>query len=233
MQRDDNWASYGDERISSIYSTVYNKFFALPAIQGLKDEIIKKMEGTTIVSMTPVILDSYYGNWIPSVKFHLAIPGKKDLHETHSVSTESKLAISIGLDDYLPSGTFILECFAQNVGDGHEYPIHMHGLMTMHSAKNGTKGGKNRLVPWIVNKLMRSPEITEAKTRTEERLAQSAYTSIVDPEYHAEYIQARDKVGKMGIIKQLKGLRHLPIEVIKEALNEFLCTDVMDDFEEK
>jgi len=226
----DNWASYGDERISSIYLTVYEKFFNLPSIQAFKNEVISKMEATTIASMKPIELESYYGNWIPSVRFFLAIPGQKDLVET-STSTEERLKVSIDLDKFIPNEDTILEQFAHNVGDSYQYPIHMHGLMTMFSVKNGTKGGKNKLVPWITGKIFRSPEVLAAKENAESRLASEGYKYISDPKYNAKYIEARDRVGKMGIIKQLKGLRHLPIEVIKEALNEFLCTDVMDDFD--
>jgi hypothetical protein len=235
--RDDDWTYYGDDRISSIYLDVYNKVLALPGTSVLKQTVIDKLDGTTVSTMVVIQKDgSHYGGWTPNVKFFIVVPGVRDHIETDTSNTP-EIQFTLNTGDFKPCDEAILELFAQNVGEEYNHPIHMHGLMNMYSVKNGTqggknKGGKNKFVPWFLNKILKGDEITEAKKNAEARLLHEAYKFLNNPDFNAEYIEARNSLGKKGVIEQLKNLKHLPLEVLKEALNEFLCMDVMDGFDE-
>jgi hypothetical protein len=224
----DDWSYYDDTRVSSIYLTVYKKVLERPQALFLKQSVIDKMNGTTVASCHMVRQDSYY-EWVPTVEFHLAIPGRANFIKTSSCRTPE---IHIRLDpiNFAPSEEEILALFEENVGDGK--PIHMHGLMSMYSVKGGTKGNKNKFVPWFLNKILQCDEMTTARTENESRLVRDASRYITDSAYNEEYLKERNRVGKMGIIKQLQNLKHLPLETIREALREFLCMDVMDGFDD-
>lgn len=221
----DDWCYYDNRQISSIYLTVYEKVLALPGTQAIVQAVIDRMNGTTVASMEVVKQDHYY-EWVPNVEFYLAVPGRDNFIKTNSTKTPD-VRITLELIDFTPTTEEILSLFEANVYENG--PIHMHGLMNTYSVRNGTKGNKNKFVPWFMCKTLKGPEITAVKDENERRLTREASRFVRDPAYNAQYIEARNRVGKMGVIKQLQNLKHLPLETIKEALNEFLCMDVMDE----
>lgn len=229
-KHDSDWEYYDDDRISSIYKVVYKRVLEMPETAAFKQNIIDKMLGTTVINMSIVHHTNYYGNWTPFVKFNMAIPGRSDFITTGECQESDRYPIKINIkeSDFAAPPNEIIKLFENAINKG----IHMHGLMNMYSVTNGTKGGKNKFVPWFLYSTLKSPEIGIAKTEAEARLTREANTLLHSPGNNEMYIKACHDLGKRGIIEQLKNLRHLPLEVIKEALNEFLCTDVMDDFDE-
>jgi len=224
-RQNEEWCYYDNRQISPIYLNVYEKVLALPGTQTLMQSVIDRMNGVTVVNMVVVEQEQYY-EWVPSVEFNLAVPGRSDFIKTGGCRTPD---VRIGFEpiDFAPTTDEILNLFETNVYENG--PIHMHGLMNMYSVRNGTKGNKNKFVPWFLCRTLKGPEITAAKDENERRLTREASRFIRDPECNAQYIEARNRVGKKGVIKQLQNLKHLPLETIKEALNEFLCMDVMDE----
>jgi hypothetical protein len=233
-----DFRSYDDSRVSSIYLNVYNQTLKLPGYEKFLQETAGRLQSTTIEGIR-ICKKQYNSDFVPYFEFDCLIRENLLSPTRRAPFTSSQYSgvkdgygclnsFSIDWDEYTPSTDEVLAFFSQNVGSERQYPIHMHGLMNMNTVKHGSSN-KSLFVPWFLNKLINDQGLKQCRIETEARLLREARRFVDDPERNALFIEERNRLGKVGVIEGLKKVKDLPLEVLKEALNEFFCMDVMED----